>query len=132
MTLNGLAVWTALLCTLLAFAALPMALFAAGSSHLDWAAVPVGGIVVAAAWLGVAVAGPDDDNDLTGPTADQACAAAIQAVPGGTEGRVQQETGEGAALHGVAVTKPDATKVEVHEDQNFHVLGTMPAGHDND
>jgi hypothetical protein len=33
MTLNGLAVWTGLLCALLAFAALPMALFAAGSGH---------------------------------------------------------------------------------------------------
>jgi hypothetical protein len=130
MTLNGLAVWTALLCTLLAFAALPMALFATGSAHLDWAAVPVGGIVVAAAWLAVAVAGPDDDNDLTGPTADQACAAAIQAVPGGTEGRVEQQTGEGAALHGVAVTERDATKLEVHEDQNFHVFGTEAPDND--
>jgi hypothetical protein len=39
MTLNGWAVRTGLLCTLLAFAALPMALFAAGSGHPGWAAV---------------------------------------------------------------------------------------------
>jgi hypothetical protein len=31
--------WTRLLCALLAFAALPMALFAAGSGHPGWAAV---------------------------------------------------------------------------------------------
>ena len=39
MTLNGFAVWTGLLCTLLAFAALPMALFAAGSGRPGWATV---------------------------------------------------------------------------------------------
>ena len=38
-TLNRFAVWTGLLCGLLAFAALPMALFAAGSGHPGWAMV---------------------------------------------------------------------------------------------
>jgi hypothetical protein len=37
---------------------------------------------------------------------------------------VEQETNEGAAYYGVTVTKTDGTKVEVHEDQNFKVLGT--------
>jgi hypothetical protein len=70
-----------------------------------------------------------DGNDVTGPAADQARAAAIRAVPGGTAGRVEQEAGEGpAVVYGVALAKPDGTKVEVHEDQNFHVLGTVPAG----
>jgi len=69
-----------------------------------------------------------DGNDVTGPVADQARAAAIQAVPGGTVARVEQEAGEGpAVVYGVAVTKPDGTKVEVHEDHNFHVLGIVPA-----
>jgi len=39
MTLNGLAAWTGLLCGLVGFAALAMALFAAGSGHLGWAMV---------------------------------------------------------------------------------------------
>jgi hypothetical protein len=94
--------------------------------------VAAGALITAAAGVGMAEAF-GDGNDVTGPAADQARSAAIQAVPGGTAGRVEQETGEGpGVVYGVAVTKPDGTKVEVHEDQNFHVLGTMPAGHDND
>jgi hypothetical protein len=70
-----------------------------------------------------------DGNDVTGPAAEKARAAAIQAVPGGTVGKVEQETGEApGVVYGVAVTKPDGTKVEVHQDQNFHVLGIVPAG----
>jgi hypothetical protein len=46
MMLNSLAVWTGLLCGLLGFVALPLALFAAGSGHPGWA------MVAAAALLG--------------------------------------------------------------------------------
>jgi hypothetical protein len=47
-----------------------------------------------------------DGNDVTGPAADKARAAAIQAVPGGTAGTVEQEAGEGpAVVYGVAFTK---------------------------
>ena len=96
-------------------------------------ALGVGGgtLVLATAGLAVAMAGPDG-NDVTGPAADKARAAATQAVPGGKVGEVEQETGEGAVVYGVAVTKPDGSQVEVHLDKDFHVLGTMPPGHDND
>ena len=86
--------------------------------------VAAGAIALAAAGIGVALAGPDDDQPVTGPAADHARTAAIQAIPGGTAGTVEHETNEGAAYYGVIVTKPDGTKVEVHEDQNFKVLGT--------
>ena len=92
--------------------------------------VAAGAVVLGAAGIGVALAGPDDDQPVTGPAADQARAAAIQAVPGGTGGRVEKETNEGAAYYGVTVTKADGTKVEVHEDQNFHVLGTEAPDND--
>jgi len=91
--------------------------------------VAAGSLVVAAAGVGVALAGPND-QDVTGPAADQARAAAIQAVPGGTGGRVEKETNEGAAYYGVTVTKADGSQVEVHEDQNFHVLGTEAPDND--
>jgi hypothetical protein len=87
-----------------------------------------GTLVLAAAGVGVAVAGPND-QDVTGPAADNARAAAIQAVPG-TAGRVEQETNEGTAYYGVTVTKSDGSKVEVHEDQNFKVLGTEVSDND--
>jgi hypothetical protein len=89
--------------------------------------VAAGALVLAAAGVGVAVAGPND-QDVTGPAADKARAAAIQAVPG-TAGRVEPETSEGAA-YGVTVTKTDGSKVEVHEDQNFKVLGTEAPDND--
>jgi hypothetical protein len=90
--------------------------------------VAAGAVVLAAAGVGVAAAGPND-HDVTGPAADKARAAAIQAIPG-TAGRVEQETNEGAAYYGVTVTKADGTKVEVHEDQNFKVLGTEAPDND--
>jgi hypothetical protein len=90
--------------------------------------VATGALVLAAAGVGVALAGPDD-QDVTGPAADKARAAAIQTVPG-TAGRVDKETNEGAAYYGVIVTKADGTKVEVHEDQNFKVLGTEAPDND--
>ncbi len=65
-----------------------------------------------------------------GNRADRARAAAVQAVPGGTAGEVETETGEGAAAYGVLVTRPDGTRVEVHLDRDFRVLDTEPADGD--
>ena len=55
-------------------------------------------------------------------------------MPGGTVGEVDQETGEGGVVYGVAVTRSDGTAVAVRLDKDFHVLDTQPAGHyhDND
>ena len=74
---------------------------------------------------GVAVA----DQEITGPAADQARTAAVQAVPG-KAGKVEKETNEGAAYYGVLVTKTDGTQVEVHLDQGFHFLGTEAPDND--
>jgi uncharacterized membrane protein YkoI len=90
------------------------------------------GIAVASAAIlaavGVGVAGADD-QEVTGPAADQARAAAVQAIPG-KAGKVEKETNEGAAYYGVLVTKSDGTQVEVHLDQGFHFLGTEAADND--
>nr|2KGY_A Chain A, POSSIBLE EXPORTED PROTEIN [Mycobacterium tuberculosis H37Rv] len=72
----------------------------------------------------------DGEDEVTGPDADRARAAAVQAVPGGTAGEVETETGEGAAAYGVLVTRPDGTRVEVHLDRDFRVLDTEPADGD--
>jgi hypothetical protein len=82
--------------------------------------------VLAGLSVGVAVA---DDQEVTGPAADQARAAAVQAVPG-KAGKVEKETNEGAAYYGVLVTKPDNTQVEVHLDQGFHFVGTEAPDND--
>ena len=79
--------------------------------------------VVAAIGVGVAVAEGPEGGEVTGPAADQARTAAVQAVPG-KAGKVEKETNEGAAYYGVLVTKTDGNQVEVHLDQGFRFLGT--------
>lgn len=88
------------------------------------------GVVSAAALaaIGVGVAAADD-LEITGPAADQARAAAVQAIPG-KAGKVEKETNEGAAYYGVLVTKTDGTQVEVNLDQGFHFLGTEAPDND--
>jgi hypothetical protein len=86
--------------------------------------------VLAGVGVGVGVGiGVADDQEVTGPAADQARTAALQAVPG-KAGKVEKETNEGAAYYGVLVTKPDNTQVEVHLDQGFHFLGTEAPDND--
>ena len=87
-----------------------------------------GAAVLAGVGVGVAVAHADD-GEITGPAADQARVAAVQAVPG-KAGKVEKETNEGAAYYGVLVTKSDGTQVEVHLDQGFHFLGTEAPDND--
>ena len=84
--------------------------------------------VLAAVGVGVAVA-VADDQEISGPAADQARTAAVQAIPG-KAGKVEKETNEGAAYYGVLVTKADGTKLEVHLDQGFHFLGTEAPDND--
>ena len=97
------------------------------------------GIGIAAAVLALGAGGASlayaitgDGDEVSGPAADQARTAAVQAVPGGKAGTVQAETNEGSAAYGVLVTKPDGTAVEVHLDKNYKVVATQPAGKDGD
>ena len=78
--------------------------------------------VLTALGVGVAVA-VADGQEITGPAADQARNAAVQAIPG-KAGKVERENNEGNAYYGVLVTKTDGTQLEVHLDQVFHFLGT--------
>jgi len=87
-----------------------------------------GAAVLAGVGVGVVVAHADD-GEITGPAADQARGAAVQAVPG-KAGKVEKETNEGAAYYGVLVTKSDGTQVEVHLDQGFHFVGTEAPDND--
>ena len=84
--------------------------------------------ILAGVGVGVGVAAADD-QEITGPAADQARTAALQAIPG-KAGKVEKETNEGAAYYGVLVTKSDGSQVEVHLDQGFHFLGTEAPDND--
>jgi hypothetical protein len=77
---------------------------------------------------------PQDSRSICPRVRGRSGARGRQAVPGGTAGEVDQQTGEGGVVYGVTVTRPDGTAVEVRLDKDFHVLDTQPAGHyhDND
>jgi hypothetical protein len=89
------------------------------------------GLLALGGGTALAFSGASDSNQLTGPAADQARAAAVSAVPGGRAGEVRAETNGGAA-YGVNVARPDGSTLMVNLDRNYHVLGTQPAGRDGD
>jgi len=63
----------------------------------------------------------DHEQAVTGDAADEAKAAAIKAVGGGTAGDVTTDYfGNG---YEVTVTKSDGSEVEIHLDSSFAVMG---------
>ena len=63
----------------------------------------------------------EHEKAVTGEAADKAKAAALKAVGGGTAGDVTTDYfGNG---YEVTVTKSDGSKVEVHLDSSFNVMG---------
>ena len=63
----------------------------------------------------------DHEKAVTGEAADKAKAAALKAVGGGTAGDVTTDYfGNG---YEVTVTQSDGSKVEVHLDSSFNVMG---------
>jgi hypothetical protein len=68
----------------------------------------------------------DHEQAVTGDAADRAQAAAVKAVGGGTAGDVTTDYfGDG---YEVTVTKSDGSKVEIHLDSSFDVLGPPDVG----
>lgn len=91
-------------------------------------------IIVGAAALGAALGGAgiagamsgggdDDDGDttVTGPEADAATTAALEATGGGTANAVERDD-EAGAVWEVEVTKPDGTTVDVRLDADYAVV----------
>ena len=83
------------------------------------AAVAVG---VAAAGGGVALgAGGDGEGTVTGPQADDATAAALEATGGGRANSVERDSENGATWE-VEVTKTDGATVDVRLDESYQVV----------
>jgi hypothetical protein len=70
-----------------------------------------------------AVAGGDDDGDehVTGPEADAATAAALEATGGGTANAVERDDEDGATWE-VEVTKTGGQTVDVRLDEGYEVV----------
>jgi uncharacterized membrane protein YkoI len=83
-------------------------------------------VVVLGALAGGGVAwgiGADDDENVSGPGADRAKAAALAHVGDGQVVGVEQE-GEGGAVWEVEIERQDGSTVEVALDENYKVVGS--------
>lgn len=91
-------------------------------------AMIVGAIaVLTAAGAGIARAtGVGDGEQLTGPSAEQAKAAALKAAGGGTVLEVESQDGDGAGVYEVEVRRADGSQVEIHLNAAFEPVGTAP------
>jgi hypothetical protein len=81
--------------------------------------------VLGAGGVGIAQAvGGDSDEQVTGPSAEKAKRAALEAVGGGTVTSVEREDGDGSGTFEVEVERADGSQVEVAIDDQFQSLGT--------
>ena len=82
--------------------------------------------VLAAGGVGIAyaVGGGDSEEQVTGPSAEKAKAAALDAVGGGTVTSVEQEDGDDSGVYEVEVQRPDGSQVEVAISDRYQSLGT--------
>jgi len=65
----------------------------------------------------------DDDQNVTGPAADKARAAALAQVDGRVVGVEREAEGSGAVWE-VEITRSDGSTVEVALDANYDVVGS--------
>ncbi len=86
--------------------------------------------IAAAALLAIGVVGiaqavgGSDEAPVTGPAAEQAKAAALDAAGGGTVLEIEQQDGDGAGVYEVEVRRADGSTVEIHLDHAFQQVGT--------
>ena len=84
-------------------------------------------VLLALGAAGIAYAnGGDSEEQLTGPEAQKAKSAAIEAVGGGTVTEVERDDGDGTGAFEVEVTRDDGSQLEVHLDGDYNVVGQVP------
>jgi hypothetical protein len=96
--------------------------------------VALAAVTVTAVGTTMALASGDGEGGVTGPQADQAIAAALQATGGGTANAVELDSENGATWE-VEVTRPDGVTVDVRLDAQYQrvvVEGDTEAADTND
>lgn len=86
--------------------------------------IAVAGLGAAAVVAGGAIAqagGSDGEGNVTGPRADKAVAAALEATSGGTANSVERD-GENGATWEVEVTREDGSTVDVRLDAGYDLV----------
>jgi hypothetical protein len=87
-------------------------------------AIAIGAVALAAGGVGIAYAVGSDEEQVTGPAADKAKRAALDAVGGGKVLEVERQDGDGAGVYEVEVERPDGSQVEVHIDGDYQPAGS--------
>jgi hypothetical protein len=96
--------------------------------------VALAAVTVTAVGTTIALASGDGEGGVTGPQADQAIAAALQATGGGTANAVELDSENGATWE-VEVTRPDGVTVDVRLDAQYQLVvveGDTEAADTND
>jgi Peptidase propeptide and YPEB domain len=83
------------------------------------AAVAAGGVGIA-----YAVGGGESEEQVTGPEAKKAIAAALDQVGGGEVLEAEYQEAEGTGVYEVEIQRPDGSQVEVHVSGDYQALGT--------
>jgi hypothetical protein len=86
--------------------------------------ITLAGALVAAALVaaaGIAWTTGDREKPLSGQARNRAIASALRHTSGGAV--TETEVGDDGAAYGVEVRLPDGTRVEVHLDERFNVIG---------
>jgi hypothetical protein len=81
-------------------------------------------VAIAAGGIGIAYAVGGDEEQVTGPNAEKAKAAALEQVGGGEVLEVEKQDGDGDGAYEVEVQRPDGSQVEVHVSGQFDSVGT--------
>jgi hypothetical protein len=95
--------------------------------RIDRKVLAAGGavVVVAAGGIGVAYAvSGDSEEQASGPEAEQAKSAALDAVGGGSVVGVERQDGDGPGVYEVEVKRDDGSQVEVQVNGSNRAVGT--------
>ena len=82
--------------------------------------------VLAAGGVGIAQAVGGSEEQVNGPEAEKAKAAALDAAGGGTVLEVERQDEDGAGVYEVEVRRSDGSQVEIHLDDRYQPVGTAP------
>jgi Peptidase propeptide and YPEB domain len=81
-------------------------------------------VAVGAGGVGIARAVSGSEEPVTGPEADKAAAAALEAAGGGSVLEIERQDGDDAGFYEVEVRREDGSQVEVHLTAQFEPIGS--------
>jgi Peptidase propeptide and YPEB domain len=87
-------------------------------------AAAIGALAAGGVGIASAVGGGEGEEQVTGPDADRAERAALDAVGGGSVTEIEYQESGGAGVYEVEVKRDDGSQVEVHLDADFSSVGT--------